>query len=89
VLFDKLLLDCPSAAYARDLHDNTPAHVAAREGAHVDMVRHIAILNPESLRQRNFHGLTPLELAQQRTSLGTDAVATFLMQKQSDPHYTS
>jgi hypothetical protein len=87
VLFDKLLLGCPSSAYARDRQDNTLAHVAAREGAHVDMVKHIAILNPDSLRQRNFHGHTPLELAQQRTSMGNDAVATFLMNKQNDPLY--
>jgi hypothetical protein len=38
-------------------------------------------MNPGSLSQRNFHGLTPLELAQQRTSLGADAVATFLMER--------
>jgi hypothetical protein len=85
VLFDKLLLDCPSVAYMKDRHDNTITHVGARQGVSLEMIRHMVILNPESLRQRNFHGRTPLELAQQRTSLGTDAVATYLLEKVHDP----
>lgn len=87
VLFDKLLLDCPSAAYMKDRHDNTITHVGARQGVSLEMIRHMVILNPESLRQRNFHGRTPLELAQQRTSLGTDAVATYLLEKVHDSKY--
>lgn len=86
-LFDKLLLDCPSAAMVKDRYDNTITHIGARQGVDVEMVRHMVILHPESLAQRNFHGLTPCELAQQRTSLGTDAVATFLLEKQHDPRY--
>ena len=33
-------------------------------------LKHLSIMNPEALSSRNFHGLTPLDLAYRATSRG-------------------
>lgn len=80
--FDKMLLDAPHAASVKDRHHNTLAHIGARQGIAVEMMSHICILYPESLKERNFHGKTPIELAQQHTSSRNEAIASFLWEKQ-------
>ena len=81
--FDKMLLDCPYSSGIKDRQDNTLAHIGARQGVAVEMMRHITILYPDSLTARNFHGLTPIELAQQRTSTSSEAIAQFLWEQQA------
>ena len=64
---DMLLLQDPRCAKAPDRHMNTPLHVACCWGASLEIVRHLCIIHRASLASRNFHGRTPLQVAQANT----------------------
>jgi hypothetical protein len=53
-------------------------HIACRSGVSMDVIRHLWILYPEAITMRNFHGLTPLDLARRNMHLCSDDVSTFL-----------
>lgn len=60
-----LLAANPDSAAIVDRHRNGPMHYAAR-APHVSLktISHIVSAFPEALNQRNFHGQTPLQVAQ-------------------------
>jgi hypothetical protein len=78
---DAILLADPSSAQVTDRHFNTPMHIACRSGVSMDVIRHLWILYPEAITRRNFHGLTPLDLARCNMHLCSDDVSTFLWNK--------
>lgn len=78
---DKMLLSNHKAAIGRDARKNTVTHVACSNGASLDVVRHLCIMNPESLLMRNFHRQTPLEISQRLTMASSDDVSSFLRSK--------
>lgn len=78
---DHMLLTRPRCASARDAYSNTVAHVGSSCGASLPVMRHIVIMYPEALSQRNFHDQTPLELAQRSIGRCTDEVASFLYER--------
>jgi hypothetical protein len=78
---DAILVANPSSVLVEDRHFNTPLHVACRSGATMDVIRHLWILYPEALTKRNFHGLTPLDVARNNSHMCSDGVASFLWQK--------
>jgi hypothetical protein len=81
---DAILFANPSSVFVEDRHFNTPLHVACRSGASMDVIRHLWILYPEALTKRNFHGLTPLDVARNNSHMCSDGVASFLWQKVLD-----
>jgi hypothetical protein len=85
---DAILVANPSSVLVEDRHFNTPMHVACRSGASMDVIRHLWILYPEALTKRNFHGLTPLDVARNNSHLCSDEVASFLWQKVLDTDRT-
>jgi hypothetical protein len=85
---DAILVANPSSVLVEDRHFNTPMHVACRSGATVDVIRHLWILYPEALTKRNFHGLTPLDVARNNSHMCSDEVASFLWQKVLDTDRT-
>jgi hypothetical protein len=78
---DAILVANPSSVLVVDRHFNTPLHVACRSGASMDVIRHLWMLYPEALAKRNFHGLTPLDVARNNVHMCSDGVASFLWQK--------
>lgn len=82
-LVNILLLAEPRSAALLDRLRNTPLHTAVRSAAHPTIVRRLLILSPESLLQANFHGKTPLQLAQQ-TSQCSEAVSELLLEQLGD-----
>jgi hypothetical protein len=85
---DAILMANPSSVFVEDRHFNTPLHVACRSGASMDVIRHLWILYPEALTKRNFHGLTPLDVARNNSHMCSDGVASFLWQKVLDTDAT-
>jgi hypothetical protein len=81
---DAILMANPSSVFVEDRHFNTPLHVACRSGASMDVIRHLLIIYPEALTKRNFHGLTPLDVARNNSHMCNDGVASFLWQKVLD-----
>ena len=75
---DMMLLKQPPLAEAVDAKLNTPLHQAVECGINLRTVRHLVLLNPNALLKRNFHGRTPLDLAQHRDLVCNDPVADFL-----------
>jgi hypothetical protein len=77
---DAMLLLNPKSAMTLDRHSNTCLHSAcsAAAGTSLDVIRHLTIIYPEALTQRNFHGRTPLLVAQSRTATCSDTIVQFL-----------
>lgn len=75
---DLLLLSDPRCALATDRHQNTALHVACFSGASLLTVQHLCMVNQEAMAMRNFHGRTPLQVAQNRISSCSDDVVEFL-----------
>jgi hypothetical protein len=78
---DAILSANPSSLLVEDRHFNTPLHIACRSGASMNVIRHLWHLYPEALSKRNFHGLTPLDVARNNGHMCSDEVAFFLCQK--------
>jgi hypothetical protein len=74
---DLCLLQTPNAVSCIDRHANTPLHTACAKHASIDVIRHLTVMYPEALGLRNFHGYTPLEIAQ-RSQHTTDEVLDYL-----------
>ena len=65
----------------KDRHLNTPLHVAVCHGAPLRAVARVCLAwegPTAAVEQRNFHGRTPLDLANERTASVPDDVAAFL-----------
>jgi len=75
---DMILLMNPATASAIDGQQNTALHIAIQNGASLEIIRHLVVLNPAALNQRNFQGRTPLELAQTYSMLCSAEVAEYL-----------
>ena len=78
VMLDLLLLQDPRCVMVIDRHQNTALHVACFYGASEEVLRHLCILQRHALWMRNFHGDTPLMVAQNRISVCSDAIVQFL-----------
>ena len=75
---DLFLLTNPSCVSITDCRLNTPLHIACSKGASLDVIRHMCILCPEAMTQRNFYGHTPIQLAQRSSSCPED-VSLYLL----------
>jgi hypothetical protein len=82
-LIDKLLLDSPHSALLSDRRDNTCLHVACRSNAPLVVIRHLAILHPQSLRMSNYWNQAPLDIVQASAAMSTDDVSIYLWERQS------
>lgn len=78
---DMMLLKHPPLADIVDFKLNTPLHQAVESGTDLQTVRHLVLLSPNALLKRNFHGRTPLDLAQRHGAMCSDAVADYLWQE--------
>lgn len=67
----------PDSAKTLDRHSNLPLHVACFKGSSLQVVHLLVTNHPLSVKQKNFNGLTPLEIAQ-RTQKCEDAVIDYL-----------
>jgi len=76
-VIDVLLTANPRAVCLPDRRHNLPLHIAIQHGAPMEIVRQLYCLYPEAGRMQNFHGETPLLIAQ-RTSKCPEAVLDFL-----------
>lgn len=65
-LVDTMLLLKPKCVFLKDRHDNTAVHVACMWGVSTDVLRHLCILHPKALTQRNFYFKTPFQTANER-----------------------
>ena len=81
---DMMLLRQPDIASITDAKHNTPLHHAVSRGASEQMVRHLVVLNPDALMQRNFHRNTPLSLAQRAGGMASGAVVDYLWEQVQD-----
>lgn len=54
---------CPDTLYARDCLNRTPLHVAAGIGAHVSVIKLLAMSCPEACKVQDEDGRTPLHFA--------------------------
>lgn len=73
-----MLLHAPQTVFSTDLRSNNPLHYACIGGCSLDIVKYITKLNPGAVNERNFDGLTPLELAQQQVNKIDDEVIAYL-----------
>ena len=82
---DAMLSVRPAVASLVDGYGNTPLHTAISfatcSGQSLVNVRHVCSLYPQALKERNFHGVTPLQLAQRRSSC-PEAIANFLWERE-------
>jgi len=84
---DAMLSVRPAVASLVDGCGNTPLHTAISfatcSGQSLVNVRHVCSLYPQALKERNFHGVTPLQLAQRRSSC-PEAIANFLWEREQN-----
>lgn len=57
----------PEALDVLDRHNNTCLHVACGQGASIDVVKLLVASDDGALNKKNFHGQTPLDVAQRIT----------------------
>lgn len=57
-----------------DRYKNYPLHTACASGACLEVVKLITSTFPEAVAKRNFHGQTPLDIAQRNVSLKDDVI---------------
>lgn len=62
-----------------DRRQNLPLHVAVQYGAPLEVIRQLVCLYPEAIQRENFHGETPLRIAQ-RNNKCPENVLNFLHQ---------
>lgn len=82
---DSLLLKTPHVASTVNAKHETPLHVACRSGVTGEVVRHLVILYPEALTQRNAYQQTPLQVAQGSLELDSK-VLDYLMEQESETY---
>lgn len=70
----------PRAVAAPDRRHNLPLHVACQKGCPLSIVRQLYGLNRDALQAKNFHGETPLTIAQ-RNSKCPENVLNFLQSR--------
>ena len=80
-LVEILLAAEPQAVKVPDRRQNLPLHVACEKGASLDVVRHLFLLFPGAFHRENFHGETPLRIAQRNSKCSED-VLNFLQFQQ-------
>jgi hypothetical protein len=79
---DIILLKDISTASMVDCKGNTPLHIAVSSVACIEIIHHLFVLYPQALTQRNFDGLTPLDLAERLSNhLYADDVADYLREE--------
>ena len=78
---DTLLLHNPTNTSPADRQRNTLLHTACRCGASLEVLRHLIILYPDALHQRNLHNELPIQLAQRNSVLCTPEVAAYVWQQ--------
>ncbi|GKY99175.1 hypothetical protein MPSEU_000872900 [Mayamaea pseudoterrestris] len=78
---DTLLLHHPPPISPLDRHQNNLLHVACRYGAPIDVLRHLVIIYPEALQQRNFLSELPVQVAQRNLVMCSTQVANFVWQQ--------
>jgi len=84
-LVDTMLLLKPKCVFMKDRHDNTAVHVACLWGVSTDVLRHLCILHPKALTQRNFYFKTPFETANERCyNKCSEAMCAFLTEFTED-----
>jgi hypothetical protein len=82
-LVDRVLLQHPELASVCDAKGNTPLHAAVQgatkdtEQASLQAVGQLCLLYPAAVLQTNFHGHTPLQVAQ-RSLACTDSIVDYL-----------
>ena len=87
-----MLLKRPVIASLVDGKGNTPLHTAVASATacstskSLEIVRHLCILYPQALQQRNYCGCTPVQLAQQRSSMCHEAIASFLWEREQSQY---
>jgi hypothetical protein len=69
-----LLTANPQASWVADRRQNLPLHVACQKGAPLEVVRQLFFLYPSALRKENFHGETPLMIAQRNSKCPEDVL---------------
>ena len=79
-----MLLKHPDICGIRDTKNNTALHLAVAHGASADIVRNLVVLYPAALSQHNFHGQTPLALAQRAGNVCGTGVVDYLWTQVED-----
>jgi hypothetical protein len=75
-----LLLEAnPDQVRVHDRYRNYPLHASCIYGACLKVVQLVASAYPSALRKKNFHGMTPLDIAQ-RNAFCSDDVIDYLQQ---------
>ena len=75
-----LLLEAnPDQVRVHDRYQNYPLHASCVYGACLEVVQLLASAYPSVLRKKNFHGMTPLDIAQ-RNAFCSDDVIDYLQQ---------
>ena len=70
-----LLLEAnPDQVRVPDRYRNFPLHTACAHGASLPVVKLLASAYPNAIRKKNFHGQTPLDIAQQRSCCSDDVI---------------
>ena len=85
VSLDMMLLKNAEITCWKDTKENSALHIAVSHGAGLESVRYLAVTNPEPLSQRNFHGETPLDLAQRHYNICSEEVVNYLLIRQARP----
>ncbi|GKY97792.1 hypothetical protein MPSEU_000737400 [Mayamaea pseudoterrestris] len=75
---DLLLQQDPRCASLTDRHQNTALHVACFSGASMEVISHLCCIHRAAIGMRDFHGRTPLQVAQNRISSCSDEIVQFL-----------
>jgi len=74
-----LLTANPDQVHVRDRHLNYPLHIACCSGSSLSTIKILASRYRRALRKRNFHGLTPLDIAK-RNALCSEDVIDYLQE---------
>jgi hypothetical protein len=70
-----LLLEAnPDQVRVPDRYKNFPLHCACAHGASLSVVKLVASAYPNAIRKKNFHGQTPLDIAQHRACCSDDVI---------------